>query len=206
MLVDDHSNIGIPPRIYHAHQDIDFLVGSFLDQRHFGSSAVGLFFPTCFASLTFPASHVRSVLLARVVEVLNERQTGGVPQMPLFLEEVIPDHRENAVFDSYVVVLLAVNVLPCEQIQQVFQAAPLVDALSQCLLLAVSGVFLRLPMGWNSVGHSAVGEFHETPEQAVMLLPTPWRLLSGAEGCQLVGLSSPASAFPSLVVAKGQSG
>ena len=99
MLVDDHSNIGIPPRIYHAHQDIDFLVGSFLDQRLLGSFAVGLFFLTRFASLTFPAFHVRSVLLARVVEELNERQTGGAPQMLLFLEEAILVHRGSAVLD-----------------------------------------------------------------------------------------------------------
>ena len=202
MLVDDHSNIGIPPRIYHAHQDIDFLVGSFLDQRHFGSFVAGLFFLTCFASLTFPAFHVRSVLLARVVEELNERQTGGAPQMLLFLEEAVLVHRGSAVLDSSAGVFLAVNVLPCEQILQVFQVALLADEQSQCLLLVVSEVFLRLPTGWNSAGHFAVGEFHETPEQAVMLLPTPWRLLSGAEGCQLVGLSSPASVFPSLVVAK----
>ena len=204
MLVDDHSNIGIPPRIYHAHQDIDFLVGSFLDQRHFGSSVAGLFFLTCFASLTFPAFHVRSVLLARVVEELNERQTGGAPQMLLFLEEAVLVHRGSAVLDSSAGVLLAVNVLPCEQILQVFQVALLADEQSQCLLPVVSEVFLRLPTGWNSAGHFAVGEFHETPEQAVMLLPTPWRLLSGAEGCQLVGLSSPAFASLFPVAAKEQ--
>ena len=140
----------------------------------------------------------------RVVEELNERQIGGVPQMLLFLEEAIPVHQENAALDSSVEALLAASVLPCEQIQQVFQVALLADEQFQSLLLVVLEVFLRLPTGWNSAGHFAVGEFHETPEQAVMLLPTPWRLQSGAEGCQLVGLSSPAfvSLFP--VAAKEQ--
>ena len=205
-LVDDHSNIGIPPRTYRAHRDICSLVGFFLDQRHLGAFAVGLFSLTCSVSPTFPAVRVHSALLAKVAEELNGRQTGGVLQMLLFLEEAIPAHRENAVLDSSVAVHLVASVPPCEQIQQVFRVAPLVDALSQCLLLVVSGVSLRLPTGWNSAGHFAVGEFHETPEQAVMLLPTPWRLLSGAEGCQLVGSPFPASAFPFLVVARGQSG
>ena len=203
-LVDDHSNIGIPPRTYRAHRDIYSLVGFFLDQRHQGASVADPFSLTCFASLTFPVVHVHLALLAKVVEELNGHQTGGVPRMPLFLEEAILAHRENAVSDSSVEALLAANVLPCEQIQQVFQAVPLADVLSQCLLLAVSGVFLRLPMGWNSAGHSAVGEFHETPEQAVMLFPSPWQLLSGAEEHQPVGLSSPAFVFPFPVAAKGQ--
>ena len=138
------------------------------------------------------------MLLARVVEELNERQTGGAPQMLLFLEEAIPVHQENAALDSSVEALLAASVLPCEQIQQVFRAVPLVDVPFLCLLLLASEVFPLLPTEWNSAGHFAVGEFHETPEQAVMLLPTPWQLLSGAEGYQLVGLSSPAfvSLFP----------
>ena len=144
------------------------------------------------------------MLLARVVEELNERQTGGAPQMLLFLEEAIPAHRENDAFDSYAAVLLAASILPCEQIQQVFQAAPLVDALSQCLLLAVLGVSLRLPMGWNSAGHSAVGESHETPEQSVMLLPSPPQPPFVAGEYQIVGLSSPAFAFLFPVAVKGQ--
>ena len=144
------------------------------------------------------------MLLARVVEELNERQTGGVPQMPLFLEEAVPAHREIVAFDSSVAVHLAASVPPCEQIQQVFQAVPLADVLSQRLLLAVSGVFLRLPMGWNSAGHSAVGESHETPEQAVMLLPSPPQPPFVAGEYQIVGLSSPAFAFLSPVAAKGQ--
>ena len=203
-LVDDHSNIGTHPRTCRAHRDIRSLVGFSLDQRHLGAFAVGLFFLTCSASLTFPAVRVHSALLAKVAEEQNGRQTGGVPQMLLFLEEAIPVHQENAALDSSVEALLAASVLPCEQIQQVFQAVPLVDALSQCLLLAVLGVFLRPPTGWNLAGHFAVGEFHETPEQAVMLLPTPWRLLSGTEGCQLVGLSSPAFASLFPVAAKEQ--
>ena len=144
------------------------------------------------------------MLLARVVEELNERQTGGVPQMLLFLEEAIPVHQENAALDSSVEALLAASVLPCEQIQQVFQAVPLADVLSQRLLLEVSGVFLRLPMGWNSAGHSAVGESHETPEQSVMLLPSPPQPPFVAGEYQIVGLSSPAFAFLSPVAAKGQ--
>ena len=64
-----------------------------------------------------------------------------------FHEEAIPVHQENAALDSSVEALPAASVLPWEQIQQVFQAVPLADALSQRLLLAVSGVFLRLLMG-----------------------------------------------------------
>ena len=144
------------------------------------------------------------MLLARVVEELNERQIGGVPQMLLFLEEAIPVHQENAALDSSVEALLAASVLPCEQIQQVFQAVPLADVLSQRLLLAVSGVFLRLPTEWNSAGHFAVGESHETPEQSVMLLPSPPQPPFVAGEYQIVGLSSPAFAFLSPVAAKGQ--
>ena len=193
-LVDDRSNIGIPPRTYRAHRDICSPVGFFLDQRHLGAFAVGLSFLTCFASPIFPVVRVHLALLARVVEELNGRQTGGVPRMLLFHEEAIPVHRETVAFDSSAAVHLAASVLPCEQIQQVFQAAPLVGALSQCLLLAISGVSLRLPMGWNSAGHSAV----------VMLLPSPPQPPFVAGEYQTVGLSSLAFAFLSPAAAKGQ--
>ena len=102
--------------------------------------------------------------------------------------------------------LLAASVPPCEQIQQVFLVVPLVDVSSLSLLLLVLEVSLQPPTGWNSAGHSAVGESHETLEQAVMLFPLPWQPQFDAGGHQLVGLSSPVSAFPSLVVAKGQFG
>ena len=209
-LVDNRDSTGTPLHTCRAHRDICSLVGFFLDQHHPGAFGADPFSLTCLASLifpvvpTFPAFHIRSVLLGRIVEELNGRQTGGVLQMALFFEEAIPVHRGNAALDSWVAVLLAASVPPCKQIQQVFRVVPLVDALSQCLLLAVLGVSLRLLTGWNSAGHSAVGEFHETPEQAVMLFPSPWQPQFDAGGHQLVGLSSPASAFPSLVVAKGQ--
>ena len=203
-LVDDHSNIGTHPRTCRAHRDICSLVGFFLDQRHQGASVAGLFFLTCFASPTCPVVHVHLTLLAKAVEEHNGRQTDGVPRTLPFHEEAIPAHQENAVLDSSVEALLAANALPCEQIQQVFQAVLLADALSQCLLLAVSGVFLRLPTEWNSAGHFAVVEFHETPEQSVMLLPSPPQPPFVAGEYQIVGLSSPAFAFLSPVAAKGQ--
>ena len=175
-------------------------MGFSLDQRHSGASVVGPFYLTCFASLIFPVVRVHLVLLGRIVEELNGRQIGGVLQMPLFLEEAIPAHRESVAFDSFVAVLLAASVLPCEQIQQVFQVAPLVDARFLCLL--ASGVSLHLPTEWSLAGHSAVGEFHETPEQAVMLFPSSWQPLFVVGGHHLVGLSSLVSAFPSLAIAE----
>ena len=201
-LVDSRGNTGTPLHTCRAHRDICSLVGFFLDQRHQGAFVAGPFSLTCFASLTFPVGHVRLALLAKVVEELNGRQTGGVPQMLLFLEEAVPVHRGSAVLDSSVEALLAASVLPCEQIQQVFRVVPLVDALSRCLLLAVLGVFLRPPTGWNLAGHFAVGEFHESPEQAVVPIPLPWRIQSDVGGFQLVGSPSPASAFAFLVVVR----
>ena len=98
------------------------------------------------------------------------------------------------------------SVPPCEQIQQVSRAVPLVDVSFLCLLLLASEVFLQLPTEWYSAGRFAVEEFRETPEQAVMLFPLPWRLQFDVGELQLVGAPSPVSAFPSLVVAKGQFG
>ena len=98
------------------------------------------------------------------------------------------------------------SVPPCEQIQQVFRAVPLVDVPFLCLLLLASEVSLQLPTEWNSARRFAVEEFRETPEQAIMLFPLPWRLQSDAGELQLVGSPSPVSAFPFLVVARGQSG
>ena len=197
-LVDDHSNIGIHPRTYRAHRDIYFPVGFFLDQRLLGALAVGLFFLTC------PADRVRSELLAKVAEEQNGHQTGGVLRTLPFREEATPAHQENAALDSSVEVLLAANALPCEQIQQVSRAVPLADVLPRCLLLEVLEVFLRVLTGWNSAGHSAVGESHETPEQSVMLLPSPLQPLFVAGEYQIVGLSSPAFASLFPVAAKGQ--
>ena len=195
-LVDDHSNTGTHPRTCHAHRDICSPVGFFLDQRLLGAFAVGLFFLTC------PADRVHSELLAKVAEEQSGRQTGGVLRMLPFHEEAIPAHQGNAVLDSSVEVLLAVNVLPCEQIQQVSRVVPLADVLSRCLLLEVLEVFLRVLTGWNSAGHSAVGESHETPEQSVMLLPSPLQPLFVAGEYRIVGLSSPA--FASLILPVAQ--
>ena len=103
-------------------------------------------------------------------------------------------------------VLLDASVPPCEQIQQVFRAESLVEVSFLCLLLLASEVSLQLPMEWNSVGHFAVGELHESLEQAVMPITLPWQLQFDIGGFQLVGLPSLSFAFPFLVVARGQSG
>ena len=106
LLVDSHDSTVNPLQPCHARRGICALVEFFLDQHHPGAFVADPSSPTCLAFLifpvfqTFPAFHVRSALLERIVEELNGHQTGGVLQKALFFEEAIPIHLGSAALDS----------------------------------------------------------------------------------------------------------
>ena len=137
------------------------------------------------------------MLLGKTVGRQNEHQTGNALLRVSFSWEAIPVRLGRCTWGFVQAVPHAVNAIPCEQIQQVLQVVPLVVMLLLGLAPFAS-VFLRVPTGWNSARLLAVGELCESPEQAVMLIPSMWQLQSDAGGSLPAGQSFPASAsqFP----------
>ena len=93
---EHHGSTVNPLRTCHARLGTYVLVNFSLDQHHLGafvadlSSLTFLAFLTSPAFQTFPASHVRLVLLGKIEEEQNGHQIGDVLQKAPFFEEAIP--------------------------------------------------------------------------------------------------------------------
>ena len=71
-----------------------------LDKHHLGAFVADLSFLTFLASLTFPASHVRLVLLGKIVEEQNGHQIGDALRKVPFFEEAVPVRLESVALGS----------------------------------------------------------------------------------------------------------